>query len=167
MFNYLGKFISNLLTVGQVLYELLRSESVWTWDHPQQEAFHQIKELLSASPVLKCYDINRPTAILADAAGGVLLQLHNKDWKPVAYCSRCLLDAATRYAQIEKECLASVWACEKFKKYLCGLENFKLVTDHKPLVLLMNKKDLDNVPIWCQRLLMRLMRFRPTHLERL
>lgn len=39
------------------------------------------------------------------------------------------------------------------------LETFKLVKDHKPLVPLMNSKHLDNVPIQCQRLFMRLMSF--------
>lgn len=54
----------------------------------------------------------------------------------------------------------SVWACEKFEKYLYGLDDFKVVSDHKPLVPQMNSKYLDNVPLLCQRLLIRLMRFK-------
>ena len=82
------------------------------------------------------------------------------EWRQAhCHCFRKSTDRSEcRYAEIEKEFLASAWACEKFTKYLIGLDRSELQTDHKPLVSLMTTKDIDRTPVRCQRLLMRLMR---------
>ena len=163
MVNYLGRFVPNLSQIMHPLNALLNKDAVWLWGHEQREAVKKLKESLTSSPTLVYFEMNRETAVAADASsygmGGVLYQKHDGEWKPVAYCSRTLTSAERRYAQIEKELLAAVHACTKFERYLVGLPEFKLYTDHRPLVPLLNKKDLVDTPIRCQRMIMRMMRF--------
>ena len=163
MVNYLGVYLPNLHKVLKPLNDLLRSDVTFQWGPAQNDSFNQVKGLLMSEPVLAYCDMNKPMLISADASsygvGGVLMQQHDNVWKPIAYCLRTLTSAEQRYAQIEKECLAGVWACEKFDWYILGLDKVKLITDHKPLIPLINSKDLGQVPLRCQRLLMRLMRY--------
>ena len=63
-----------------------------------------------------------------------------------------------RYAQIEKEALATTWACEKFADFVLGKE-FLIETDHKPLVPLLGSKCLQDMPPRIQRFWMRLMHY--------
>ena len=42
-----------------------------------------------------------------------------------------------------------------------GLSTCKLLTDHKPLIPIINQKDHDKTPLRCRGLLIRLMRFNP------
>ena len=59
---------------------------------------------------------------------------------PVA-CTNCSLsNAESNYTTSEKELLAVVWATKYFRPYLYG-RKFKIVSDHKPLVFIMNVKD--------------------------
>ncbi|KAL7863391.1 hypothetical protein SRHO_G00123750 [Serrasalmus rhombeus] len=161
MTNHLGKYIPQLAAKTQPLRDLLWEKNTWTWGHAQQQAFDSIKSELSITPVMALYNTQAHTVVSADsssyALGAVLLQQQEDDTlKPVAYASRALSDTERRYAQIEKEGLATTWACERFSDFLVGID-FHIETNHKPLVPLLGSKDLNELPPRIQRLRMRLM----------
>ena len=161
MINYQGKFIPDLSTKTAPLRSLLDKKNEWTWDHAQEDAWNHLKQALTKEPVLHFYDCKKPTKLSADASknglGAVLLQQHDENWVPIAYASRSMTDAETRYAQIEKELLAITFACERFHQYIYG-QQVQVETDHKPLIPLF-VKPLSDCPLRIQRLLIRVQRY--------
>lgn len=157
MLTYLGKFIDNLSEITAPLRELLHDNVQWHWDHPQQQAFDKLKSMVISPPVLTYYDVAKPVVLTCDASnfglGAALLQ----EDKPVAYASRTLTDTEKRYAQIEKEMLAIVFACTKFHQYIYG-KPIIVETDHKPLVTIMNKPLL-SAPARLQSMMLSLQRY--------
>ena len=85
--------------------------------------------------------------------GAVLIQSD----MPVAYASRSLTPAETRYAQIEKELLAVVFGCNRFYQYIYG-KQIIVESDHQPLQAI-TKKPLDKSPIRLQRMLLNLQSY--------
>ena len=112
--NQLGKFSPRIAEISQPLRGLLSNKSAWVWGPDQERSFVEIKRELTKSTVLALYDPLAETKVSADASsfglGAVLLQLDRQTWKPVAYASRALSETERRYAQIEKEGLATMWA---------------------------------------------------------
>ena len=165
MVNQLNKFLPGLANHNEPLRQLLKKDNAWHWGSAQSTAFNAIKEQLLSTETLQHYSPVRPTYIAADASdaglGAVLMQEDESgSRRPVAYASRSLSETEKRYAVIEKEALAAVWACEKFSDYVLGLQ-FVLETDHKPLVPLLSSKDLSKMPVRILRFRLRLMRYSP------
>jgi len=162
MVNQLGKFSQNLADLTQPLRQLLSRNSTWLWGPDQDRAFAEVKAALTKPTVLTLYNPLAPTKVCADASsyglGAVLMQKSDSQWKPVAYASRSMTETEKRYAQIEKEALATTWACEKFSTYILGMR-FLIETDHKPLVPLLGTKHLDSLPPRILRFRLRLARF--------
>ena len=155
--NYVAKFIPDLSTVTHSIRELLTKDTQFTFEWEQKEAFRKVTEGLSAAPVLAFYDVHKPSVISCDISqtglGTVLLQ----DKKPVAYASRSMTSAETRYAQIEKELLAVLFSLEKFHQYIYGT-HVDIESDHKPLEII-TRKLLCQAPPRLQRKLLRLQRY--------
>jgi hypothetical protein len=122
--NYLRHFISNLAGRVKSLLPLIRlkHEEEFTWGVEQRQAFDKIKEYLVTLPVLRAPKAGNPfkmyIATQERVIRTVLLQEEYGKEFPMAYKSRCLLDAETRYVFVEKLCLSLYYACSKFRHYI-------------------------------------------------
>ena len=164
MVNYMGTFIPNLSHHTEPLRAMLKKDNVFHWEEQQTRSFQKIKALIAKAnkTPLRYYDRTKPVKVQADASlrglGACLIQEHSRErTNRSPLLSKSLTDAETRYANIERELLAIVFACQRFSTYLLG-RSFIAESNHKPLEMIA-MKNLANAPPRLQRMLLELQRY--------
>jgi hypothetical protein len=141
LINFYRRFLPAVARTLQPLTDLLKgSPKVLLWSPAAEAAFVAAKAALVAAVPL-CHPA--PNAVLSlsvDASdshvGGVLQQQVGKGWKPLAFFSKKLAPAEVKYSTFDRELLAAYATIRHFRFLLEGRQ-FRLMTDHKPLVAAM------------------------------
>ena len=116
------------------------------WDQAWQNAFEDIKKYLTNPPIL-CTPVKGRPLILYTAAMptslGALLAQNNVVGKEVSlyYLGRTLLGAECNYPNMEKICLALVFAAQKLRHYMLE-HTVHLVSRADPLRYILGKMTL-------------------------
>jgi hypothetical protein len=134
--RWIPHFAQTVAPLNALLKKGVDVEEAWTARH--SEACAELKRRLIAHPVLQQPDPAKQFHVIGDACdlsiGSCLAQEHDGQLLPVAFCSRALNKHELNYSTQEKECLAIVYAMQKFRHYiLCSQVKIKICTDHHSL----------------------------------
>jgi hypothetical protein len=121
--NFLRRFVSNFAELVKNITAMLRKGNEVKWTDEPRESFVQIKRALTKAPVLISPDYSKEFLIFSfasfDTIAAVLLQRNEEGREqPVAFFSRALRDAESRYEIMEKQAYALVKALKAFRIYV-------------------------------------------------
>ena len=149
LLSYYRRYVPHFAALTDPLTDLTKGSSSKhiKWTDECQKALEHIQHILNSFPVLLLPSLSEPFVLRTDASstglGAVLLQQKREQLHPVQYASKKLTTAQQKYSTVERECLAIVWGCDKFARFLVG-RKFTLQTDHKPLTFLHAAKTKNN-----------------------
>ena len=137
-------FIKDFSKISIPLCRLLEKDAKFDFDESCKAAFDEIKSILVTAPIMVTPDWNKEFEIMYDdsdyAMGAVLGQRTKKIFKVIYYASQTFNEAQENYSSTEKEMLAMMFACEKFRPYKLW-SHIIIHTDHVEVRYLMAKRD--------------------------
>ena len=153
--EYYRKFISNFSLIAEPLRKFVpttRTQARKGQKTPisltqlEEEAFNELKRILTTDLVLRLPNNQRPMKLQTDASdegiGAVLLQICPDGDRPIAYLSKKFTPAQRKWSPMEQECFAFICALDKWHTYLSGTK-FTWETDHKALTQLNQKAQIN------------------------
>ena len=142
--SFYRQFIKDFSKLSKPLTNLLQKDVPYSFDEKCISAYEKLRDALITAPIIQPPKWDEPFEIMCDASnyaiGAVLGQRDEKKLNVVFYASRSLDDDQKHLATTEKELLAIVFACDKFRPYII---NSKVIVhmDHRALCYLLSKKD--------------------------
>ena len=101
----------------------------WHWDDIHQTAFESIKTMIARDVVLAYPDFSKKFVLYTDASKRQLGAVITQDNRPIAFFSRKLNSAQSKYSITELELLSIVETLKEFKGMLLG-QKIEVYTDH-------------------------------------
>ena len=142
--RFYRRFIRYFSKIARPLCRLLEKDTKFNFDESCYNYFEEIKSILVEALIMVKLDWNREFEIMCDASdfamGVVLGQKAEKVFKAIYYARKTFNEAKENYSTTEKEMLAIVFACEKFRSYILG-SHVIIHTDHVAIKYLMAKKE--------------------------
>lgn len=139
--NYYRVFQRNYSYLTTQFNHLLSSKGKWYWGSKERNIFNEIKQKFLKAVILNHPNWEEPFFINTDASdisvAAILYQYDEAgEEKVVCFASRAMINAERGYSTTEKELLAVIFACKKFRSYITG--HFKVVvrSDHRALSFL-------------------------------
>ena len=137
--SYYRKFIKNFSKRTVSMRKLTRNNTKFEWTDECAKEFDDIKLCLTSDVVMAYPDWELPFTLYTDASkaglGAILTQKFPEGERVIEFASRGVTETESNYGISELECLAVMWATEKFQVYLSG-RRFELITDHRALTSL-------------------------------
>ena len=137
MTGYYRQCIPNYAAIARPLTLLTRKHVRFSWGTEEQEAWRQLRDLLTSDRVMAHPQVDKPYKLYCDASdycvGGILVQEDDQGIeRPVVYISKQLSGSQLTWPAIQKEAFAVIFSLKKLRPYLYGAE-YTVFTDHKPL----------------------------------
>jgi hypothetical protein len=140
--GYYRRFILDFSKIVKPITGLLKNGTKIDWSSKCNEAFEQLKVLLTTAPVLAQPDIEKPFDVYCDASGSGLGCVLMQEGRVIAYASRQLRRHEEHYPTHDLELATVVHALKIWRHYLLG-NTFHLYTDHKSLKYIFTQSELN------------------------
>ena len=140
----LNRFISKATDKCLPFFESLKGNKRFLWNDKCEQAFNALKEYLGKPPLLVKLVEGEPfflyLAVSEYAISGALIREEEKVQWPVYYITKRLIDAETRFSEMEKLALALVIASRKLRPYFHS-HTIRVLTNY-PLRQVLQKPDV-------------------------